>query len=199
MKRPRCSLLASLHLENLLHDLLLLDEKGAGDALANRAGGEDAAVRASHALLVLRHVLAAVLDRRLPGNLFDDGTDVGLGGRTSAHGAGREGWTIRTAWGGAGAAMHRREVAEVGSGGVCRSVMGSMPSGRMILAGGRRRRVRASRATARRGRVPARRRRVQPSRRSSRGPPDGRVGSRATSAPRVSGAPATPSGPEPRP
>ena len=198
MKRLRRSLLASLHLENLLHDLLLLDEKGAGDALANRAGGEDAAVRASHALLVLRHVLAAVLDRRLPGNLFDDGMDVGMGGRTSAHGAGGKGWTTRTAWGGAGAAMHRREVAEVGSGGVW-GVLGSMPGGRMILPGGRRRRVRASRATARRGRVPARRRRVQPSRRSSRGPPDGRVGSRAASAPRVSGAPATPSGPEPRP
>ena len=50
--------------------LLLLDEEGTGDALANGARGEDAAVRAGHRLFVLRHVLAAVLDLSDAGNLW---------------------------------------------------------------------------------------------------------------------------------
>ena len=47
----------------LLHNLLLLHQESAHDAVAHRATAQHAAVRAVHRLLVVRHALAAVLRR----------------------------------------------------------------------------------------------------------------------------------------
>ena len=69
LRLGRRLLLRLLQLQHLLHDLLLLDQEGAHNAIAHRAAAEHAAVCTVHRLLVVRHALAAVLSRAKPRHL----------------------------------------------------------------------------------------------------------------------------------